>query len=67
MSKCWLYQQEGGQPIPQDTAGFHGHSLQGISGREEGGLQSVGLRVGGGTHQSLTTMSGRNLSSSSSQ
>lgn len=67
MSKCWLYQQEGGQPMPQDTAGFRGHSLQGISGREERGLQNVGLGEGGPTHQSLTTMSGRNLSSSSSQ
>lgn len=46
MSKCWLCQQEGGQPVPQDTAGFSRHSLQGISGREEGGLQSVRLRWG---------------------
>ena len=53
--------------MPQDTAGFRGHSLQGIAGREEGGLQSVGLGEGGPTYQSLTTMSGRNLSSSSSQ
>lgn len=35
-----------GSPWPQDTAGFSRHSPQGISGREEGGLQSVRLRWG---------------------